>query len=425
MSTKVEKPTLGGARIRTRKRNIAVPLDKGSFADTVVTLFLDSKEDDEDITQEQQLEAFVKVLETSDLDFERYGDTLFEVLFTGGASGGSGQKEGELTFEYNLMGVESTTGVEGIKPFLTAFQMILRRRPFLIKNIENIFKRLMQQLAHFTDQQQDNIAKALASVFSIKLGIPAENVMMVLLNDQLVQKGTILRFVTTFFFQYLSTNSLEDLMTILKKSRCDDLMLFFPTQKRTSTAFKAHFTEFDIPSLVQYQERKLAEEGLRELEAMLVEHLEETPNGVTEAIDMVKAAKTDKALPDLALIAVLWRAILSPCALGGKNQQQAQNVVLRQVKAWAKLLVAFVTNKKMEYELINSVQMYCYQENVLMKVFKDIVHLLYECDVCSEEAILYWAKKGTNQKGRAVFMENMAPFLKWLEEAESEDEDDE
>lgn len=36
-----------GARIRTRKRNIAVPLDKGSFADTVVTLYLDSKEDEE------------------------------------------------------------------------------------------------------------------------------------------------------------------------------------------------------------------------------------------------------------------------------------------------------------------------------------------------------------------------------------------
>ena len=34
------------------------------------------------------------------------------------------------------------------------------------------------------------------------------------------------------------------------------------------------------------------------------------------------------------------------------------------------------------------------------------------------------AKKGTVQKGRQVFMEAMGPFLKWLEEAESEEEDD-
>lgn len=34
--------------------------------------------------------------------------------------------------------------------------------------------------------------------------------------------------------------------------------------------------------LVQYQERKLADTGLKDLEAALAEHIEETPNGVTE-----------------------------------------------------------------------------------------------------------------------------------------------
>jgi hypothetical protein len=34
------------------------------------------------------------------------------------------------------------------------------------------------------------------------------------------------------------------------------------------------------------------------------------------------------------------------------------------------------------------------------------------------------AKKGSAQKGRAVFMENAAPFIKWLEEAESEEDDE-
>ena len=44
--------------------------------------------------------------------------------------------------------------------------------------------------------------------------------------------------------------------------------------------------------------------------------------------------------------------------------------------------------------------------------------------VVSEEAVLYWAKKGSAHKGRAIFLENAAPFIKWLEEAESEEDDE-
>ena len=35
-----------------------------------------------------------------------------------------------------------------------------------------------------------------------------------------------------------------------------------------------------------------------------------------------------------------------------------------------------------------------------------------------------WYKKGADPKGRNVFMRDMEPFIKWLEEAE-EDEDEE
>ena len=49
MSTKVEKPTLGGTRIRIRKRNVNVPLDAASFADDVVAIFQDAAVDDADV----------------------------------------------------------------------------------------------------------------------------------------------------------------------------------------------------------------------------------------------------------------------------------------------------------------------------------------------------------------------------------------
>jgi hypothetical protein len=54
------------------------------------------------VSVEKDLEAGVKVLDSADLDFSRYADTLFEVLFAGGrlSTGGNladDQKE-KLTF---------------------------------------------------------------------------------------------------------------------------------------------------------------------------------------------------------------------------------------------------------------------------------------------------------------------------------------
>ena len=73
-----------------------------------------------------------------------------------------------------------------------------------------------------------------------------------------------------------------------------------------------------------------------------------------------------------------------------------------QVKAWAKLLNAFCTNGKLELELMYKVQMQCYEDAKLMKLFPEIVRSLYDQDVLAEDTILHWFRKGANPKGRYV-----------------------
>ncbi len=75
--------------MKTRKRNIVIPSDPGSFADAVIAIFQDASEG---VSVEKDLEAAAKVLDSTDnIDFSRYADTLFEVLFAGGrlATGGN------------------------------------------------------------------------------------------------------------------------------------------------------------------------------------------------------------------------------------------------------------------------------------------------------------------------------------------------
>lgn len=83
--------------------------------------------------------------------------------------------------------------------------------------------------------------------------------------------------------------------------------------------------------------------------------------------------------------------------------------VCDQVKTWAKLLNAFCSNGKLELELIYKVQMQCYEDAKLMKLFLEIIRSLYDQDVLAEDTILHWFRKGTNPKGRFVY--TTIPFL--------------
>lgn len=71
-----------------------------------------------------------------------------------------------------------------------------------------------------------------------------------------------------------------------------------------------------------------------------------------------------------------------------------------KVKTWAKLLNTFCTNARLELELIYKVQIQCYEDAKLMKLFPEIVRSLYDQDVLAEDTILLWFRKGANPKGR-------------------------
>ena len=71
--------------VKTRKRNVAVPHDPAGFAEGVLKI-IDAKCSGIDDTSEK-LNAAVKALDASNLDFSRYGVELFEIFFAGARMG--------------------------------------------------------------------------------------------------------------------------------------------------------------------------------------------------------------------------------------------------------------------------------------------------------------------------------------------------
>ncbi|KAH7571349.1 hypothetical protein JRO89_XS04G0027600 [Xanthoceras sorbifolium] len=380
MSSK-ERPTLGGTRIKPRKRNIAAPLDPAAFADAVVQIYLDNA-----------------------------GDL---VLFTGGRTqpGTTKPDEGER-HSYSIIDCEPKR--DAILPSVIYIQKILRRRPFLIKNLENVTRRFMQSLELFEENERKKLAIFTALAFSQKLsGLPPETVFQPLLKDNLVGKGLVLSFITDFFKEYLIDNSLDDLIAILKRGKMEDNLLdFFPSAKRSPEGFSEHFTlnmavyywsykEGLIP-LVEYNEKKIYEVKVKDMKSALTTQIAEEAE-ISEVIENVKQRVRDAKLPDTEAVRILWDVLMDAVQWSGKNQQQNANSALRQVKTWAQLLNAFCTNGKLELELMYKVQMQCYEDAKLMKLFPEIVRSLYDQDVLAEDTVLFWFRKGTNSKGRYGF----------------------
>ncbi|XVE62173.1 hypothetical protein DITRI_Ditri06bG0097300 [Diplodiscus trichospermus] len=402
-----------GTRIKTRKRNIAAPLDPAAFADAVVQIYLDNVGD---------LELIAKNIESSDLNFSRYGDTFFEVVFTGGRTqpGTIKPDEGER-HAYSIIVCEAKR--EAILPSVIYIQKILRRRPFLIKNLENVMQRLLQSLELFEENERKKLAIFTALAFSQKLsGLPPETVFQPLVKDNLVAKGLVLSFITDFFKEYLLDNSLEDLISILKRGKMEDNLLdFFPSAKRSAEGFSEHFTKAGLVPLVEYNEKKIFEVKLKEMKSALTAQIAEDSD-ISETIESVKQRVKEAKLPDIEVVRILWDVIMDAVQWSGKNQQQNANSALRQVKTWAKLLNSFCTSGKLELELMYKVQMQCYEDAKLMKLFPEIVRSLYDQDVLAEDTILHWFSKGINPKGRQTFVKALEPFVNWLEEAEEEED---
>lgn len=169
--------------------------------------------------------------------------SAFQVVFTGGRTqpGTIKPDEGER-HPYSIINSEPRREV--ILPFVIYIQKLLRRRPFLIKNLENVMQKFLQSLELFEENERKKLAIFTALAFSQKLsGLSPETVFQLLLKDNLVGKGIVLPFVTDFFKEYLVDNSLDDLISILKRGKVEDKLLdFFPTAKRSPEGFSEHFT---------------------------------------------------------------------------------------------------------------------------------------------------------------------------------------
>lgn len=413
--SRASKPTLGGQKIRTRKRNVVIPYDPDQFRSQLTEILLKGRDQPSD-------SLATTLASTEGLDFNRYADHFLDVVLTGGcgASVGKYRPDAEM-FPLSFCGTE---GLEHRQESVNLVVQLTRRLPFLQPHIETAVQTLMNGYPSFNERLHRDVTELIASLM-VKKFVPGRLLLTMTQNDPNVESGLVLDFLTQLIANFILLSPADKLMKYFQEGGLDldKLLTFFPSSKRHLDAFAAHFTDLGMTELVALTRERQLHERLTQTKTELTALVADP----TSTVDIVKAKidefRSQNQYEDIAIVKLIWDSILG--SVDRTRGQQISDLLLAQCSRWAPLLKLYVTSPRLQADLINYIQGCCYDDPPTVKCFADFIRLLYDNDVLEEDPIRFWYQRGSGTRGRPVFVVQLEPMIKWLETAEEESDDDE
>jgi len=419
VNIKSSLPALHGVKIKARKgqQKAQAKYEPTVFRDSILKILLEA--------QPGNFEEISQNLDTSGntLEYRKYGETLFEILLTGGvlAPGGTVVDDGAKRSPFSIFTAEDN--IESIKKHVEVFNKLIRRYKYLQRSFEETIKNLLQYINKWNTEENNKLATAIGLFASGQM--TNINVLTILFKEHLVKEGLSLQFVTAVFKAYLGEQNIEHLGSSLKKAGIDNKLLeFFPPNKRDEEYFARYFEAEDMKKLVEYHSQKQRNLVKEQTIEHAKEMLKAEENDPQEVVAYLKQRIKEGNWQESDFVQIVWVALMQAVDWSTRPEM-IENQASRQIKKNAEILAAFASNPKSELALLQKIQIYCHEDTRLMKHFRIIVKILYEEDVVSENAIFYWYEKGAKTQGKGLFLKQMEPLVNWLRTVESESEEDE
>lgn len=416
---RIQKPTLTGQRIKTRKRDEKEKFDPSTFRDQIVT-GLNERNSDLEKASSYLIQAGSK------LDFRRYAEALFDILFTGGilAPGGTVLEGENCTLDCKFCIFKTDGSLAPMQELITSlFSRTIRQFKYLEKSLEDEMKKVLQFLKGFNEDQRQRLS--IATYLLISSGLCSPSSLTSLVTDHLVKDGIALDFMKVFFQTWLEEKDFNSLVAILRKAEIDGKLLeLIPINKRSLEYFEEYFTEANLPDVVKFQHNQCARQGTKELKAKLKKIVQEAVlNDAIDAEEIITACQ-GYSLTDQEIISLVWANAMKAKDWNKKEDLLAVEA-LRYIKLYLPVFKEFSKDPKGELVLINVIQEHCYDNMNFMKVFQKIIMLLYKNEVISEDVIINWYRSGHSMKGKSLFLGQMEKMVEWLQNAEEESSDEE
>lgn len=188
----------------------------------------------------------------STLEFLRYNEQLFEILFIGGLlQPGGSYLDDKRSPVYLLKSEESWDGVKGM---VEVFKRVIQRYKYLQKPLEEDFlPNILGYLGKWSADDREKLAEATA-LFIIELQ-SSPRCLASLTKEHVIKDGVALSFITSFFKAYLARQNIDHLSATLKRSGLRDLLLVFPVQTRDRKHLEEHFKKENLTPVLEWYNR--------------------------------------------------------------------------------------------------------------------------------------------------------------------------
>ncbi|KAN0064657.1 hypothetical protein ACQY0O_002287 [Thecaphora frezii] len=419
------KPSLTGAKIKQRK---GVVKSQAKFEPEV---FRDALYKHLEGIPDQDWDAYATALDKAGntLEYRKYGDPLFEILIVGGilAPGGAFVDDGAPPSPFSIFGAKSDK-LEDVKPYIGVLEKLIRRYKFLQRPLEeSTLNGILQYVNRYEEQHRNKLAVATALI--IQQGLASASVLSTLQKDHLAKDDLAISFIDLVFRTYLVDQTMDHLGSNLRKGGVRNWLLFFPQTKRDQpNIVTSHFksAEVNLPQVAEYWQKRQQKDVRDQTVARLSELVSTDDDGSSapETIEFLEAQMKSTGVQAEDFVPFIWEGIMKAIDWSVR-QDQLEGAVIKEIKKDCPILEPFCGSARAQIALINSAQVFCYADTRVIKSFPKILQTLYNGDVISDDAILYWAHKGAKPQGKAHFLKACEPLIKFLQEDDDDDEDEE
>jgi len=268
---------------------------------------------------------------------------------------------------------------------------------------------------------QDKLA--MASALFVTYGLAASNVLAHVRKDHLIKDGTALAFLIVYLRTFLSVDpSVEHLATSLRRGGITSLIEFMPANRRTFPELAAVFKKAGLESVTDLYQKQRGAGMSKEILSHLKEMIAGTDSN-EEIIVYLKEQEKGASISEVDFVGIIWNGLVSGIDMNAKADQIGDSL-LKDLKETAPILEAFCSNARTEVGLINIIQAWCYENTQVLNLFVKILLTLFNADVISGDAIIYWHSKGSKPEARQHFLKQVEPFVQKLKEQEEESEEE-
>jgi len=209
----------------------------------------------------------------------------------------------------------------------------------------------------------------------------------------------------------------------LKKGGIKDIATFFPTNKRDPQSVAGILKSEGLPQIsdwyIKRQQATLKESLISTLKEMKAQE-----ESIDDIAANIKQMQAETPLPNIELVQAIWQGFVSSVDWNAARPDQIEGLAVKELTGFTPVLQPYCTTGKTQVALINAVQVHCYEDTRVIKVFPQLLKVLYNTDCVSEEAIIYWAQKGAKPQGKQHFLKATEPLVKYLQEDDGSEEEE-